>query len=253
VFVFVKDQHGNLTKHDTCFTFRTVGEQLDGIGVDWAFYSAVPGQSGYFWNAYNGVHDVFHDRSYWNAHMRPVDRLLKDVEAGTLPAVTWVTPRFQLSDHPPYSSAWAHNWVSDLVDTVMAGDLWEHTAIFVTWDEWGGFYDPVRPPQVDDEGFGFRVPLLSISPYTRRGVIDDEVGEFSTPLRFISDNWGLDPLTPRIERAHNLEHTFDFGKPPRAPVPSSRRAKHYLGSPYKNPTEGYPGWPPGTKPTDFIP
>ena len=70
VFVLVKDEHGNLTKHDTCFSFKTVGEQLTEIGVDWAFYAAVPGQPGYFWNAYNGIHDVFHDRSV-NAHVQP--------------------------------------------------------------------------------------------------------------------------------------------------------------------------------------
>jgi phospholipase C len=253
VFVFVKDEHGNLTKHDTCFRFKTVGEQLDGIGVGWAFYSAVPGQSGYFWNAYNGIHDVFHDRAYWNAHMRPVDRLLKDIQAGSLPAVNWVTPRFQQSDHPPYSSAWAHNWVTDIVNGVMKSDLWQHTAIFVTWDEWGGFYDPVDPPLVDDVGLGFRVPLLSISPYTVRGVIDDKVGEFSTPLRFISDNWGLHPLTPRIAGSHNMEHTFDFTKPPRTPVIATERAKTFLKSAFQNPSIGYPHWPPGTVPTDFIP
>ena len=253
VYVFVKDEHGNLSKRSPCFTFRTVGEQLSEIGVDWAYYSAVPGQPGYFWNGYNGIHDVFHDRDYWNAHVRSVDELVKDIRAGKLPAVTWVTPRFQLSDHPPYSSAWAHNWVTDIVNAVMHGDTWEHTAIFVTWDEWGGFYDPVAPPPVDDLGLGFRVPLLTISPYTRRGLIDDEIGEFSTPLRFIADNWGLDHLTPRIRRTHNMEHLFDFGSGPRPPVIATAKAGTYLKDPYENPQTGYPGWPEGTIPEDFIP
>jgi phospholipase C len=253
VFVFTKDEHGNLAKHDTCFRFRTVGEQLSEIGVDWAYYAAVPGQPGYFWNAYNGVHDVFHDTGYWNAHVRPVDRIVKDIQAGTLPSVSWVTPRFPLSDHPPYSSAWAHNWVTDIVDAVAASDAWEQTAIFVTWDEWGGFYDHVEPPQIDDIGLGFRVPLLTIGPYVRRGVIDDQVGEFSTPLRFISDNWGLDPLTPRIAKAHNFEHVFDFTKPPRPPVSGTKKARTYTKDPYENPGKGYPGWPEGTIPQDFIP
>ncbi|MBI3648255.1 MAG: twin-arginine translocation signal domain-containing protein [Actinobacteria bacterium] len=253
VFVFVKDQAGNLTKHDTCFRFRTVGEQLDGIGVGWSYYAASPGEPGYFWSAYNGVHDVFHDKAYWNAHIRPVDRLLKDIEASALPAVTWVTPRFQLSDHPPYSSAWAHNWVSGVVNAVMRSDMWEQTAIFVTWDEWGGFYDPIEPPQIDEVGLGFRVPLLTISPYTRRGLIDDEIGEFSTPLRFIADNWGLDYLTPRIAKTHNMEHVFDFARKAKAPVFATARAKTFLSSPYQNPGVGYPGWPAGTQPSDFIP
>jgi phospholipase C len=253
VFVFTKDRAGNLAKHDTCFRFKTVGEQLDGIGVDWAFYAASPGQPGYFWTAYNGIHDVFHDQPYWDAHVKPVDRILNDIAANKLPAVTWVTPRFQESDHPPYSSAWAHNWVTGIVNGVMKTDMWEHTAIFVTWDEWGGFYDHVPPPAVDDLGLGFRVPLLTIGPYVRRGVIDDEIGEFSTPLRFIADNWGLPYLTPRIAKTHNFSHVFDFTKPPRAPVIAPAKAETYLKSPWDNPGPGYPGWPPGTVPEDFIP
>jgi phospholipase C len=78
----------------------------------------------------------------------------------------------------------------------MESDDWEHTAIFLTWDEWGGFYDHVPPPTVDDIGFGFRVPMLVISPYARKGYVDDAEGEFSSPLRFVSDNWGLPYLTP---------------------------------------------------------
>ena len=109
----------------------------------------------------------------------------------------------------------------------MTSDAWEHTAIFLTWDEWGGFYDPIMPPEVDPIGLGIRVPLLTISPYTQRGVIDTELGEFSTPLRFISDNWGLEPLTPRIANTHNFDHVFDFKQQPRAPVLGKRRAPTY--------------------------
>ncbi len=245
VFVFTKDPAGNLTKHDTCFTFPTVGEQLTEKGVDWTFYSAVPGQVGYFWNAYNGIANVFHT-DLWHQHTRPVDGVLDDIEAGNLPPVTWITPRFELSDHPPFSTGFSHNWVSDIVNGIMRSDMWEHTAIFLTWDEWGGFYDHVIPPAIDDIGLGFRVPLLTISPYTRRGLIDDEVGEFSTPLRFISDNWGLDHLTPRIQKTHDMSHIFDFQAKPRPPQPTSTRAPTY-GSPFQFPTD-YPGWPPGTVP-----
>ena len=248
VFVFVKDDQGNLTKHDTCFTFRTVGEQLSEIGVDWAYYSAVPGQVGYFWNAYNGIANVFHT-DMWHEHVRPVDRLVQDIEAGTLPPVTWVTPRFELSDHPPFSTGHSHNWITDIVNAVMKSPEWEHTAIFVTWDEWGGFYDPVMPPEVDPVGLGIRVPLLTISPYTRRGVIDDELGEFSTPLRFIADNWGLEYLTPRIANTHNFEHVFDFSRKPRSPVLGKKRAPAY-GTPFTWPGDTYPGWEAGTTPVE---
>ena len=245
VFVFTKDAQGNLAKHDTCFTFKTVGEQLTEKGIDWAYYSAPPGQIGYFWNAYNGVANVFHT-DLWHEHIRSTDNILKDIEANRLPAVTWITPRFELSDHPPMSTSFAHNWTSDLINALMKSDMWEHTAIFLTWDEWGGFYDHVMPPILDDVGLGYRVPMLTISPYARRGVIDDEQGEFSTPLRFIADNWGLDYLTPRIANTHNFEHVFDFSKPPRKPVVSAEKAKTY-GKFDEFPTD-FPGWPPGTVP-----
>jgi phospholipase C len=247
-FVFVKDAAGNLTKHGTCFRFPTVGEQLTDAGIDWAYYSAVPGQPGYFWNAYNGIENVFHT-DLWPEHVRPVDNLFLDLDAGNLPSVTWVTPRFELSDHPPFSTGHAHNWVTDIVNRVMRSDMWQHTAIFLTWDEWGGFYDPIVPPEVDPVGFGMRVPMLTISPYARRGLIDDELGEFSTPLRFISDNWGLDPLTDRIRNTHNFEHVFDFRSAPRPPEIATQEAPAY-GEAFEWPGDTYPGWKRGTEPVD---
>ena len=183
--------------------------------MSWAYYAAQPGQSGYFWNALNGIEGVFHTDLWRPERIRSVDRLPQDIRAGRLPAVTWVTPRFELSDHPPESTCFAHNWLTDVVNAVMESDDWEHTAIFLTWDEWGGFYDHVPPPTVDDIGFGFRVPMLVISPYARKGYVDDAEGEFSSPLRFVSDNWGLPYLTERIERTHNFEHTFAFERNPR--------------------------------------
>ncbi len=201
VFVLVKDDLGNTTKHDSCFTFRTVPEQLEDAGVSWAYYAAEPGQSGYFWNALNGIEGVFHTDLWRPERIRAVERLPQDIRAGRLPAVTWVTPRFELSDHPPESTCFAQNWLTDVVNAVMESDGWEHTAVFLTWDEWGGFYDHVPPPEVDDLGFGFRVPTLVISPYARKGYVDDAEGEFSSPLKFIEDNWGLPYLTV-ADRAH---------------------------------------------------
>ena len=224
VYVFTLDDEGHLAKHSSCFDFPTVGEQLTTKGVDWAFYGAAPGVPGYFWNAYNGVSQVFHSDQF-NEHTRDVENVITDAKAGKLPSVTWVTPRFELSDHPPGSSAFTHNWVSDLVEAVMQSDEWKHTAIFLTWDEWGGFYDHVAPIPVDHVGLGFRVPMLTISPYTRRGAIDDQTGEFSSPLKFISDNWGLSYLTPRIAKTHNFEHVFDFKAPPRPPSVTGTRVE----------------------------
>jgi phospholipase C len=250
VFVFTKDEHGNLTKHDSCFDFRSVPEQLEEAGVGWAYYSASPYQPGYFWNALNGIAGVYHTDLWRPETIRPVDRILQDVRAGDLPAVSWVTPRFELSDHPPESTCFAQNWVTDLVNAVMESDGWEQTAIFLTWDEWGGLYDHVPPPEVDDLGLGFRVPTLVVSPYARKGYVDDAEGEFSSPLKFIEDNWGLPYLTPRIERTHNFEHVFDFAANARTDAQRLPSIDTCYGTPWDYPGDDYPGWPEGTDPDE---
>jgi phospholipase C len=248
VFVFTMDEKGHVQKHDTCVSFPTVGEQLTSKGVDWSFYSPPPGVLGYMWNSFNGIGNVFHS-DQWHEHcVHNIDDLVADIKADRLPAVTWAVPHFQLSDHPPASTSFTHNWVMDIVNAVMTGPMWQHTAIFLTWDEWGGFYDHVIPPKIDPVGLGYRVPLITISPFTPRGLLDSEVGEFSTPLRFIADNWGLAHISPRIENTHDMSHMFDFRSAPREPVLATKRAKTY-GNPYEFP-KGYPGWPRGTIPVD---
>ena len=240
VFVLVKDEVGNITKHDTCFRFKTVGEQLSEKDIDWVSYSANPYQAGYIWQAYSAIEQVFHNKEMWDEHIWPVDDLFRDIEAGALPSVTWITPRFQLSDHPPFSTKHAMNWVTDIVNKVMTSEMWEHTAIFITWDEWGGLYDHVTPPKLDAWDVGFRVPLVLISPYAKKGYVDDGLGDFVSPLRFIADNWGLDYLTERYEKVHNFEHAFDFKKKPRPPDPQPKvRATNRF---YDFP-EDFPTWP----------
>jgi phospholipase C len=240
VYVMVRDENGQLTKHDTCFTDPTVGEQLTEREIDWASYSASRDQPGYIWQGYSAYENVF-GTELWDRHIEPVDRILDDIEANALPSVTWVTPRFQLSDHPPYSTGHAHNWVTDLVNGIMESEMWDSTAIFLTWDEWGGFYDHVVPPKLDHLDLGFRVPMLVISPYAKRGFIDHEVGEFVAPLRFVADNWGLPYLTERYRKVHNFEHVFDFRKGPRPPDPRPKLTG-LTEDPWDFP-EAYPEWP----------
>jgi phospholipase C len=245
VFVFVQDGEGNLSKHDTSFDIPTFGEELTRRDVDWAYYAAEPHQAGYIWSAYSSIPGVFLT-DLWEQHVWAVDDLLADVQAGALPAVTWITPRFALSDHPPFSTCHAHNWVTDIVNGIMRGPMWESSAIFITWDEWGGFYDHVLPPEVDNLGLGMRVPMLVISPYAKRGYIDDALGEFSSPLKFVADNWDLPYLTDRVRNTHNFEHVFDFSRKPRRPD-SRPKATSCYGTAFDFPEE-FPGWPEGTVP-----
>ena len=228
-YVTVTSSEGVRERVPPCFDFETEGDLLSGAGIPWAYYSATQYQNGYLWSAYDAVRHVRQNPQVWQKHIFPVDGLVRDVRDGRLPPVTWVTPRFPLSDHPEYSMCWGENWTTRIVNAIMRSPMWKDTAIFITWDDYGGFYDHVPPPQVDGFGFGIRVPLLVISPYAKQGYVDHTLGEFSSILRFIEDNWGLTQLTHRDRDALNLSEAFDFSQSPRAPDPLPLRAPDCQG------------------------
>jgi phospholipase C len=220
--VQVFDSEGQPELVSPCFDFETEGDLLSDAGIPWSYYAAATNQAGYIWSSYDAVAHVRNSPA-WQEHMKPVDSLVGDIRAGTLPPVTWVTPRFEVSEHPDYSMCHGQNWTTQVVDAVMNGPMWKDTAVFVTWDDWGGFYDHVAPTQIDDFGLGFRVPLLLISPYARRGHVDHVRGEFSSVLRFVEDNWGLTQLTHRDRGADDLSYDFDFRARPQPPDPQPLR------------------------------
>ena len=206
-----------------CFDIATLGDLLTGRHIPWAYYSARPVERGYVWSAFAAIRHFRDDPARWLRHIFPVDTLLSDIRAGRVPPVTWITPRYPVSDHPDMNLCDGENWSARVIDAIMRSPMWKDTAIFLTWDEWGGFYDHVPPPQVDRFGLGIRVPLLIISPYAKRGFMDHETGEFSSVLRFIEDNWGLGQLTKRDAMAADLSRAFDFSQPPRPPDPLAER------------------------------
>ncbi|MEW6058686.1 MAG: alkaline phosphatase family protein [Actinomycetota bacterium] len=218
-YIEVEDREGVVKKVPPCFDFLTEGDLLTEAGIPWTYYSATNMQNGYLWSAYDAVRHIRENPKVWQSHVFPVDDFVEHVEAGILAPVTWVTPRFELSDHPEYSFCHGENWTTEIVNAIMNSPLWKNTAIFITWDDYGGFYDHVPPPQVDNFGFGIRVPLLIISPYAKRGYVTGELGEFSSVLRFMEDNWGLSQLTHRDRDATPLISAFDFTQEPREPDP----------------------------------
>ena len=216
--VTVIDSEGKEQQVQPCFEFQTAADLLNDAGIDWAYYAAKPDQLGYIWSAYAAI-DHIRNSPQWREHVLPVDRVITDIDRDRLPPVTWITPRYEVSEHPQYSFCAGENWSTEVIDAIMRSRMWKSTAIFVTWDDYGGFYDHLAPPQVDDFGFGIRVPLLVISPYALRGEVDHHLGEFSSVLRFIEDNWGLRRLTQRDRAADNLSYDFDFTQEPRRPEP----------------------------------
>ncbi|MGZ4309006.1 MAG: alkaline phosphatase family protein, partial [Gaiellaceae bacterium] len=166
-------------------------------------------------------------------NIRPLAAFLRAARRGSLPAVSWVVPNDRVSEHPPALVSTGQAWVTKLIDTVMRGPDWRSTAIFLSWDDWGGFYDHVVPPRVDANGYGMRVPGLAISPYARRGVIDHQILSHDAYLKFIEDDFlggrRLDPATDgRPDRRPDVRENaavlgdlaldFDFNQKPRRPL-----------------------------------
>jgi len=167
------------------------------------------------------------------ADVTSLDEFYKAARAGTLPSVAWITPAQKVSEHPPGLVSAGQSYVTSLVNAVMKGPDWSSTAIFLAWDDWGGFYDHVVPPKVDENGYGLRVPGLLISPYAKRGYIDHQTLSFDAYVKFIEDDFlggqRLDPRTdgrpdPRPDVRENepilgdLLREFDFAQPPRPPL-----------------------------------
>jgi phospholipase C len=218
-FAEVTQPDGSVREVRPCFDLPTEGDLLTNAGVPWSYYAANEDQPGYIWSAYSAIRRYRENQRRWDRHVHPVDDVLTDIRAGALPPVTWITPRFELSDHPGSNFCHGENWTTQVVDAIMKSPMWKDTAIFITWDDYGGFYDHVPPPQVDGFGFGFRVPLIVLSPYAVDGKVSHELGEFSSVLRFTEDNWRLTKLTHRDRNATPMLSAFDFTQAPRAPQP----------------------------------
>ena len=183
------------------------------------------------WNPLPWFDTVRQDHQLSN--IAPLWHFYRAALRGRLPSVSWVMPAQSVSDHPPARITAGQTYVTRLINTVMRSPDWKSTAIFLTWDDWGGFYDHVKPPIVDGQGYGLRVPGLVISPYARRGYIDHQTLSFDAYLKFIEDDFlsgaRIDPRTdgrpdprPNVrEDLHilgNLANDFDFNQQPRKPL-----------------------------------
>jgi phospholipase C len=151
------------------------------------------------------------------------ERFLQDLHAGSLPAVSWLTPPFEVSDHPPDSICAGENWTVDVMNQLMQSPYWSSTADILTWDDFGGFYDHVPPPHVDLYGLGPRAPMLVISPWAKPGSIDHDTMEFASVLRFIETIYDLPPLTSRDADTSDMLSAFDFSQQPQKPLVLQQR------------------------------
>ncbi len=225
-----------------CFSYSTIRDLLDAKGVTWKYYVPTwPNNGGQLWNAFAAIDAVRHDKSEWPNKAKfncvnscvswPETNVLCDVAGSTaspcpapkptgqivLPEVSWVIPDGVDSDHGGGSVPSEDNgpdWVASVVNAIGESSYWNSTAIVVVWDDWGGFYDHVPPPKLDYEGLGFRVPMMVISPYSRRGYVSHTQYEFGSILKFIEETFSVGNLGTTDVRANSIADVFNLSQPP---------------------------------------
>lgn len=214
------DSSGNLSEAFPCFNFTTMPNLLQNAHISWAFYGA-PGDRGFAHNALDALSKVRDNPSLWQ-NIHPFAQFMTDAKNGRLPAVTWITPTE--NEHPPRSACAGESEFTQMMDDLMQGSDWSSSAVFTFWDEWGGFYDHVPPPQIDATSYGFRVPLIVISPYTKvgssadGGYISHTLYSAQSVLKFVQDNWSLPALTPKVSAANDMMDMFNFSGSQRRPA-----------------------------------
>jgi phospholipase C len=212
-FVVAFDPATGQFSHTTpCQDYQTLADVLDAAGTSWRYYAPSEGTPGYQWSAFDAVKHIRFG-AQWQTNVVPYTQFVSDASDPAtckLPAVSWLVPDTPDSEHPTAPMSQGQNWTTAQINAVMQGACWSSTAIFLTWDDNGGFYDHVSPPPVDAFGAGIRVPLLIISPFVKRGTVYSKFGTFDSVLAFIEANWRLRSLTQRDAKANNLMDAFTF-------------------------------------------
>jgi phospholipase C len=192
-----------------CFARQSLMNELDAAGLSWKYYQANPGAG--IWNAVDGIQSIWSNKSEMAANViSPSSQVLTDIANGKLADVVWVTPTGPASDHPKVNNGSGPSWVASVVNAIGNSQYWSNTAIFITWDDWGGFYDHVTPTSYNSFELGFRVPLIVVSPYAKRGYMSHVQHEFGSILKFTEETFGLPSLNTTDARADDLSDCFSF-------------------------------------------
>jgi len=190
----------------------TIFDQLEARGISWRYYgitndreTTTPLQLPHI--AENRV---------MSSKVVHLDTVASDIGSASFPSVTYIDPNgfladsLKISEHPPGDVTAGQDWTAGIIKSIMASTMWPDCVILLTWDESGGFYDHVPPPQVDEWGYGFRVPMIIVSPFSKPGFVDHEVMDHTSILKFIATNWDLPALTPREANASDMMSAFAF-------------------------------------------
>jgi phospholipase C len=258
IYILKKGRKWGRGTERPCWDPMTLGDELDAATLankcacSWAFYAVAlsrggsgscPAESGGggIWSAYQAIKHICYaiGNNDWATDVQPFARpaqFLHDVAQGQLRAVTWVTPTFENSDHGGSGSATGPSWVASVVNAVGESPFWSSTAIFIFWDDSGGWYDPEPPAYLRSsnyDGLGYRLPLLIISPYAKKGVVSHTHYEHGSILKFVEETFGLAPLAASDRRANSPIDAFDFTQAPRpfVPIQAPYSANYFMREP----------------------
>jgi len=206
------------------YTYQTLRDLLDARSLSWKYYTPALGTGGAIWNAFDVIAPVRYG-SEWNTNVSsPETNIFTDISNGALPSMSWVIPTGKNSDHPEKCGCdYGPSWVASVVNAIGNSQYWNNTAIIITWDDWGGFFDNVAPPLPRDNqgGPGLRVPLIVVSPYSRvgsgsqGGYISNTFYEFGSIVRYIEDNFNLGRLGTTDGTSNSISDMLDYNQSPR--------------------------------------
>jgi phospholipase C len=198
------------TRQFPCFEHPTVTDLLDSSGISWRYYAP---SAGSIWTGPNAIQHMRFGPA-WQKVIIPQTNVLTDIANGQLAQVTWVIPDGRASDHPLSTDGSGPSWVASIVNAIGNSPYWSTTAIFITWDDWGGWYDHVAPTIRNSYEYGFRVPLIVVSPYAKRAYVSHVTHDFGSLLKFIESNFKLPTLGFADSPADDLSDCFDFTQTP---------------------------------------
>jgi phospholipase C len=228
----IDDPPENFNWQGVDLTWSTLAQQLSIAGVTWKWYDGdVNPLAPSSWDVLP-LFDYFQQNpAQLDSHVASTSTFASDVQGGNLPAVSWIIPGswapptypaackgISPSEHPPARSDCGMDYVTYLVNQIMQSQYWQSTAIIITWDDYGGFYDQVPPPQVDQYGEGFRVPALVISPWAKPHYIDSTMYEFASMIKLADTLFGIQPTAPRVIAANDMMNSFNFSQSPQPPL-----------------------------------
>jgi phospholipase C len=228
----VDNPPGSFNWQGVDLTWSTLAQQLSGAGISWKWYDGDANPlAPTIWNVLP-LFDYFQKNpAQLDSHVASTSNFATDVQSGNLPAVSWIIPGswtpptyptvcngVSPSEHPPARSDCGMDYVTYLVNQIMQSQYWQSTAIVITWDDYGGFYDQVSPPQVDQYGEGFRVPTLVISPFAKPHYIDNTTYEFASMIKLADTLFGIEPTAPRVLDANGMMNSFNFSQAPQPPL-----------------------------------